>query len=75
MPSSRTVGSTSSAASRSKIEYSVCSALTGWTAWARRIVSGPASLRPNHFTLPASISSLTVPATSSIGTSGSTRCW
>lgn len=25
--------------------------------------------------IPASISSLTVPATSSIGTSGSTRCW
>lgn len=34
-----------------------------------------ASLRPKYLTLPASMSSLTVPATSSIGTSGSTRCW
>lgn len=30
----------------SKIEYSVCSALTGCTAWARRMTSGPASLSP-----------------------------
>ena len=46
MPSSRTAGSTFSSTSRSKMEYSVCSAVTGCTAWARRIVSGPASLRP-----------------------------
>lgn len=55
-------------------EYSVCRTETGCTAYALRIVSGPASLRPKYFTQPASISSFTVPATSSMGTSGSTRC-
>ena len=34
-----------------------------------------ASDMPKCLTLPASMSSLTAPATSSIGTSGSTRCW
>jgi hypothetical protein len=68
-------GGKSCSTSRSKSEYSVCRTETGWTACARRMVCGPASLRPKYLTLPASISSLTVPATSSIGTSGSTRCW
>src|SRR5699024_8594800 len=53
MPSSAQVGSTSGSGSRVHSEYSLCTAVTGWVAWARRIV----------------------PATSSIGTSGSTRCW
>ena len=48
---------------------------TGCTAWARRIVWTPASERPKCLTLPSAISSFTVPATSSIGTFGSTRCW
>ena len=37
--------------------------------------AAPASDSPKWRTLPASMSSLTVPATSSIGTCGSTRCW
>ena len=39
MPSSRSVGSTSSSRSRVQSEYSLCSALIGCTACARRIVS------------------------------------
>ncbi len=61
--------------SRHHKEYSLCSAVTGCTAWARRIVLTPASESPKCFTLPSAISSFTAPATSSIGTSGSTRCW
>ena len=56
-------------------EYSLCRAVTGCTAWARRILATPASERPKWRTLPAAIRSFTAPATSSIGTSGSTRCW
>lgn len=56
-------------------EYSDWTAETGVTAFARRIVSGPASERPNARTLPSAISSPTAPAVSSIGTFGSTRCW
>ena len=63
-----------SSGSRHHSEYSLCSAVTGCTACARRIVCTPASERPKCFTLPCSISSLTAPATSSIGTFGSTRC-
>ena len=55
-------------------EYSLCNAATGCTACARRIVCTPASDRPKCFTLPCCISSFTAPATSSIGTFGSTRC-
>ena len=40
MPSSRSSGRSSSSGSRLHSEYSVCSAATGWTAWARRIVVG-----------------------------------
>src|SRR5881409_3259281 len=39
------------------------------------MVCTPASERPKCLTLPSWMSSLTAPATSSIGTSGSTRCW
>ena len=42
---------------------------------ALRIVAGAASDRPKCPTLPSAISSPTAPATSSIGTVGSTRCW
>jgi hypothetical protein len=65
---------TSASGFRHHSEYSLCSAVTGWTAWARRMVCAPASERPKCFTLPAWISSFTAPATSSIGTSRSTRC-
>ena len=40
MPSWRSSGSSSASGSRVHSEYSVCRAATGWTAWARRIVSG-----------------------------------
>jgi hypothetical protein len=40
----------------------------------RRITWTPASDRPKYFILPAFTRSATVPATSSIGTFGSTRC-
>ena len=59
----------SASGSRQNSEYSLCSAVTGCTAWARRMVRTPASDRPKWRTFPASTSSLTVPATSSIGTS------
>jgi hypothetical protein len=65
----------SSSGSRQNSEYSLCNAVTGCTACARRIVRAPASDRPKCRTFPASTSSLTAPATSSIGTCGSTRCW
>jgi hypothetical protein len=55
-------------------EYSDCTAVTGWTAWARRIVSGPASDSPKWRTLPSWTSSATAPAVSSMGVCGSTRC-
>ncbi|GAA3221436.1 hypothetical protein GCM10020216_032890 [Nonomuraea helvata] len=45
MPGSRSTGSTRSSTSRVHSEYSDWTAATGRTAWARRIVSGPASDR------------------------------
>ena len=74
MPSSSSVGRTSASGFRHHSEYSLWRAVTGWTAWARRIVCTPASERPKCLTLPSWISSFTAPATSSMGTSGSTRC-
>jgi hypothetical protein len=38
IPSSSRVGAISASGSRHHSEYSLCSAVTGWTAWARRIV-------------------------------------
>lgn len=75
MPSSSRVGMISSSGRRYQSEYSLCRAVTGWTACARLIVPAAASDMPKCRTLPPSISSFTVPATSSIGTFGSTRCW
>ena len=75
MPSSRSVGRISSSRSRVKSEYSVCSAVIGCVAWARRIVSADASDSPRWRTLPASTSSAMAPTVSSIGTDLSTRCW
>ena len=46
IPSSSSVGSTSSSGLSLHSEYSLCSAVTGWTACARRIVCTPASERP-----------------------------
>ena len=70
MPSSSSVGRISASGSRHHSEYSLCSAVTGCTACARRIVSTPASDRPKCLTLPSRIRSFTAPATSSIGTFG-----
>ena len=75
IPSSSRVGTICSSGSRHHSEYSLCRAVTGWTALARRIVCEPASDRPKCLTFPAPIRSLTAPATSSMATSGSTRCW
>ena len=71
MPSWRSSGSSSASGSRVHKEYSVCSAATGCTAWARRIVSGPASDNPMLRTLPSATSSARVPTVSSMGVFGS----
>jgi Domain of unknown function (DUF1707) len=55
MPSSRVSGSTSASGSRVHREYSDSSAVTGWTAWARRMVAGPAADRPVWQTLPSAV--------------------
>ena len=47
----------------------------GCTAWAFLMVSGPASESPRYLTFPASTSSFIAPTVSSMGVSGSTRCW
>jgi hypothetical protein len=46
MPSSAQVASTSASGSRVHSEYSLCTAVTGRTACARRIVAADASDRP-----------------------------
>ena len=74
MPSSRHVGRISASTSRVHNEYSVCSAVIGCVACARRIVSGAASLRPMWRTLPSFTSSPIAPTVSSIGRLKSTRC-
>ena len=43
IPNSRSTGSVHPSGSRVQSEYSDCSALIGWVAWALRMVSGPAS--------------------------------
>ena len=53
MPSSARAGRTSASGRRHHSEYSLCTAVTGWTAWARRIVPAAASDRPKCLTLPA----------------------
>src|SRR6187200_1908916 len=61
MPSSWQVASTSCSGRRHHSEYSLCTAVTGCTAWARRMVPAAASDMPKCFTLPALMSSLTAP--------------
>ena len=75
MPSSSSVGRIASSGSRHQSEYSLWRAVTACTAWARRMFWTPASDDRSAGPFPAAISSLTAPATSSIGTYGSTRCW
>ena len=53
IPSSSSVGSTSVSGSLHQSEYSLCTAVTGWTACARRMVFAPASERPKCLTLPS----------------------
>jgi len=60
--------------SRVQSEYSLCSAVTGWTAWARSMVADDASEMPRCRTLPASTSDFMAPQVSSIATVRSTRC-
>ena len=52
IPSSSSVGNTSASGFLHHSEYSLWSAVTGWTACARRIVCTPASERPKCLTLP-----------------------
>src|SRR5690606_40184568 len=52
---------------RRSSDLSLCNAVRGCSACARRIVSVPASESPQCFTLPSAIRSRIVPATSSIG--------
>ncbi len=61
MPSSSSVGRTPAPGSRHHSEYSLCSAVTGCTACARRMVCTPASDRPKCLTLPCRIRSFTAP--------------
>ena len=75
MPSSAQTARTSVSGRRHHRLYSLWIAVTGCTAWARRMVSAAASDMPKWRILPASTRSLTAPAISSIGTSGLTRCW
>ncbi len=75
MPSSRQAGSTARSMSRENSDHSVCTAVMGWTAEARRMVSADASDSPRWRTLPAATSAAMAPTVSSIGTSGSGRCW
>ena len=70
MPSSSQSGRISASGSRHHSEYSLCRAVTGWTALARRMVEAPASDMPKCPTLPSATSSATAPATSSIGAFG-----
>src|SRR5438309_1617515 len=60
--------------SRLQSDHSLWSALIGWTACARRIVSPAASDRPRWRTLPAATSSAMAPTVSSMGTLGSAPC-
>src|SRR2546425_6551313 len=48
MPSSSSAGSSASSGRLHQSEYSLCTAVTGWTAWARRIVRTPASRSEEH---------------------------
>src|ERR1700739_866618 len=59
IPSSSKAGNTSASGSLHHNEYSLWSAVTGWTACARRMVCTPASDRPKCFTLPCWTNSLT----------------
>src|SRR6266702_3333916 len=52
MPSSSSVGITSASGRLNHSEYSLWSAVTRCTAWARRMVFTPASERPKCFTFP-----------------------
>ena len=61
--------------SRHQMAYSLCTAESGHTLCALRMERALASDRPQCSTLPSCIRSFTTPATSSIGTFGSTRCW
>ena len=75
IPSSRQVSRISPSGSRVHSEYSVCRAVSGCVACARRIVGAAASEIPRWRTLPRVTSSDIAPKVSSTGTVRSTRCW
>ncbi|AOS63995.1 hypothetical protein TL08_15965 [Actinoalloteichus hymeniacidonis] len=60
MPSSLGAGNTSDSGSRVQSEYSDCTAVTGCTAWARRIVFTPVSDKPMWRILPSVTNSAAV---------------
>jgi len=74
MPSSRQVSRTATSALRVHNEYSVCTAASGCTACARRMVAAETSLMPIARTLPASTSRDRAPMLSSTGSRLSQRC-
>lgn len=49
-------GTIPSSMSRVQRDHSICTAVIGWTAWARLMVSGLASDRPIYLTFPSSTS-------------------
>ncbi|MCY1377290.1 hypothetical protein D9M69_648540 [compost metagenome] len=74
MPNSRQVSSTAISGLRVHREYSVCTAVMGCTACARRKVGADTSERPMAWILPARTRSLKAPTLSSMGTCLSQRC-
>ena len=71
---SRQACSTAISGLRVHSEYSVCTALMGCTAWARRKVAAETSLKPRARTLPSSTRRDIAPTESSMGTALSQRC-
>ncbi len=74
MPSSLQASSTAISASRVHSEYSLCSAVIGWTACALRSVEAETSEMPMVLTLPSFTRSDSAPMLSSTGTRLSQRC-
>ena len=74
MPSSRQVSRTATSALRVHSEYSVCTAVIGWTRAPCAIVVADTSLRPIVLTLPSVTRSASAPTLSSIGQRLSQRC-
>jgi hypothetical protein len=74
IPSYSSVGRMSVSGSRDHTEYSVWTAVTGWDQVSPTDGGGARLGQAEMLDLARLISSPTAPATSSIGTSGATRC-